>query len=64
MSTVPNPDGPELAAQRTAAAAVHADFHAALTDFQLGGPEPDYATWALRLAQHLGSLLDALGGAR
>ena len=37
MSTVPNPDGPELAAQRTAAAAVHADFHAALTDFQLGG---------------------------
>ncbi len=62
MSTVPNPGGPELGAQRRAAAAVHADFHAALTDYQVGGPEPDYASWALRLAQHLGSLLGALGG--
>jgi hypothetical protein len=52
--------GAELAARRTAAAAVLADFHAAAVAFQRGGERPDHAMWALRLEQHLRYVLDGL----
>jgi hypothetical protein len=50
----------ELNARIVAAAAVAGDFHAEMTAFGDGGRQPDYASWALRLEQHLGYLLDAL----
>jgi len=50
----------ELAARRTAAAAVAADFHTAAVAFQRGGEQPDYAVWAQRLERHLLYVLDAL----
>jgi hypothetical protein len=50
----------KLNARRIAAAAVAADFHAAMAGFQRGGPQPDYATWACRLEQHLYYVLNAL----
>jgi len=53
-------DVAELNARRTAAAAVAADFGAAMVAFQRGGEQPDYATWALRLEQHLRYVLRAL----
>lgn len=53
----------ELNARRSAAAATAGDFHAAMAAFQRGGQQPDYATWACRLEQHLNYVLKALGGA-
>ena len=50
----------ELNARRTAAAAAVADFHAATVGFQHGARQPDYASWALRLEQHLRYVLAAL----
>ena len=50
----------ELNARIVAAGAVAGDFHAEAADFQGGGQRPDYATWALRLEQHLNYVLDAL----
>jgi hypothetical protein len=52
----------ELAARRTAAAAVLADFRAAEAAFERGlRDRPAYPAWALRLAQHLRYVLDAPG---
>jgi hypothetical protein len=63
MWTAQPPGGvAELGARRTAAAAVAADFNAAMASFGNGGQRPDYATWALRLEQHLRYVLEALGG--
>lgn len=51
----------ELAARRTAAAAVLADFRAAEAAFERGlRDRPAYPAWALRLEQHLRYLLEAL----
>lgn len=50
----------ELAARRTAAAAVAADFHTVMVAWQHGGERPDYAAWAQRLEQHMRYVLDAL----
>jgi hypothetical protein len=50
----------ELAARRTAAAAVAADFHTTMVAWLGGGERPDYAAWAQRLEQHLRYVLDAL----
>jgi hypothetical protein len=54
----------ELAARRTAAAAVLADFkHAAdafIDDETDTVPRPDYSAWAFRLAAELGSVLARL----
>ena len=48
----------ELATQVTAARAVRGDFErAALT----AGPGEDWLSWALRLAEHLGQVLDVIG---
>src|SRR5690242_13270462 len=54
-------DVAELNARRTAAEAVASDFHAAAVAFQRGGQQPDYASWAFRLEQHLFYVLRALG---
>jgi hypothetical protein len=54
----------ELAAARTAAAAVLADFRSAYNRYlgdPVNAPCPDYPVWALRLAQHLQYVLDAPG---
>jgi hypothetical protein len=53
--------GAELAARRTAAAAVLADYRAALAAAPLS--RPPGREWMLRLADTLGELLDALGPA-
>jgi hypothetical protein len=54
----------ELAARRTAAAAVLADFKSAadalIDDDTLTMPRQDYSMWAWRLASELGSVLDRL----
>jgi hypothetical protein len=50
----------EMAARRTAAAAVAADFHTAMVAFQRSGPMPDYQLWAHRLETELRSLLAQL----
>jgi hypothetical protein len=49
----------ELAARRTTAAAVLADYRAALASAPLGSPPG--REWKLRLADALGGLLDVLG---
>jgi len=50
--------GAEAAARRTAAAAVLADFRRAASDWiDLGGPEPEWPSWAYRLASAVESLL-------
>jgi hypothetical protein len=54
----------ELAARRTAAAAVLADFrrdaNAFIHDDSLTLPTPDYCGWAFRLSSELQSVLDQL----
>jgi hypothetical protein len=50
----------ELAARRTAAAAIAADFHTTMVAWLRGGERPDYAAWAQRLEQHLRYVLEAL----
>jgi len=53
--------GAEAAARRTAAAAVVGDFHRAASGWiDIGGPEPEWPSWAYRLASAVESLL-ALG---
>jgi len=51
----------ELAARRTAAAAVLADFRREAWDFieddTFSAPQPDYTAWAFRLAEELASVL-------
>jgi len=51
--------GAEAAARRTAAAAVLGDFHRAASDWiDKGSPEPEWPSWAYRLASTVGSLLE------
>jgi hypothetical protein len=54
--------GAELAARRTAAAAVLGDFRAACASAPVTSPPP-MGTWALRLASALGDLLAGLSRA-
>jgi hypothetical protein len=54
----------ELAARRTAAAAVRTDFERASYEYAMqGAPVPDWATWAQRLSIALAGLLDIAEGA-
>lgn len=51
----------ELAARRTAAAAVAADFKRETDGYlDAGGPRPDFDLWAWRLHTELGLVLDHL----
>ena len=54
-----NKVNPELAARRTATAAILADFHNELATAPLTQP-PDMALWAFRLSGALGTILDGL----
>jgi hypothetical protein len=58
MSNPTHPSAAELAARRTAAAAVLADFRTDLASAPLTSPPP-MTTWALRLASVLGDVLAA-----
>jgi hypothetical protein len=53
--------GAELAARRIAAAAARNDFERERNrHIEIGGPEPDWHSWSIRLSGELGSVLDAL----
>ncbi len=54
--------GMELAARVTAASAALGDFRRERAAYLAGGRIPDYPSWVLRLADHLGLVLDQLGG--
>jgi hypothetical protein len=50
--------GAEMAARRTAATAIVADFRRAASDWiDRGGPQPEWPAWAYRLASAVESLL-------
>jgi hypothetical protein len=54
--------GADAGARSTAATAVLGDFHRAASDWiNKGGPQPEWPSWAYRLATAVESLL-ALGG--
>ncbi len=52
----------ELAARRTAAAAMASDFRRVTDDYlDRGGERPDWSSWAFRLVSAVSSLLDVIG---
>jgi hypothetical protein len=50
----------ELAARRTMAAALAADFRGACMAYEASGPEPQWSIWAFRLSVDLESVLEQL----